>query len=67
MVEGSDREFELVRDLERLSFHILTSNQSTHSRETVQVRGFVAMDLNLEGMSDVQNVYRFLPYLDSTT
>lgn len=54
VVKGRDREFELIRDLERLSFHIsdLRSEKNTHPRETIQVRSFITMDLNLRRMSD---------------
>ena len=52
VMEGRYGEFEFVRDLKRLSFHILSRKRIAHPRETVQVRGFIAVDLDLDGISD---------------
>ena len=53
VVEGRYGKFELVRNLGRLSPHALKHNATTYPRETVQVRSFITMNLDLKGMSDV--------------
>jgi hypothetical protein len=55
VVVGSDGEFELVRDLEMLNIHAdKRKERHTHPRDAIQIRSFVAMDLNLGRMRNSQ-------------